>query len=150
MSGGSPFPQKGVGAFLKDGERSIYVEFVVKPKSVDMRVSGKLTVPGEVGGVFSRADALVASGNRSKKLSGCRARAKRALKVFRVKSSKKLLVLGKDIKIDRVESLSLRALVGRLGYVSMNTMEVLRWINEVWKPLLWYCPKFSLLMNGWM
>jgi hypothetical protein len=52
--------------------------------------------------------------------------------------------------MDRVISLTEKALVGKLFYSRMNKNQLAEWILRFWKPILGYFPMFSLLSNHWM
>jgi hypothetical protein len=71
-------------------------------------------------------------------------------KSWKVREPKSSCVLGKDIAMDRVTSLSEKALVGKFYYTRMTKVQLSDWILGFWKPLLGYSPRFSLLSNHWM
>ena len=57
------------------------------------------------------------------------------------------MVLGHDINMDRVASLCSQAFVGILEYISLNMMDLLKWVCNSWKPLLGYFPNVSMLVD---
>jgi len=57
---------------------------------------------------------------------GDKARKNHALKAFKVCSDRFSMVLGEDIRMDRVEALSNRALVGRFEYITSPRVEVIK------------------------
>ena len=61
-----------------------------------------------------------------------------------------MCVLGKDVTMDMVESLSLRSLVGKFEYTKLGWLTILAWIREVWKLVIRYIPQVVLLANGWI
>jgi hypothetical protein len=70
-------------------------------------------------------------------LSGSKARLNRRQKNWKVRETKPSCVLGKDIAMDRVSSLSEKALVGKFFYTKMNKSQLSEWILEYWKPTRW-------------
>jgi hypothetical protein len=58
--------------------------------------------------------------------------------------------LGEDARLDRVEALSSRALVGRFEYIVPSRGEVIKWVNNEWNSYLGYCAGFITFMKGWV
>ena len=56
-------------------------------------------------------------------------------------------VFGHDMIWDWVQSLHNRALVGSWYFVRDQNLDMGAWVLAQWKPLLWYSPKVSFLMN---
>ena len=66
-----------------------------------------------------------------------------------IHSSKLTLYVGNGVKINKIESLSERALVGRMEHTWVSFVDLKACIVENWKSLLKYTPLFSSLINGW-
>ena len=60
------------------------------------------------------------------------------------------MVLVHDINMDRVASLCSQDFVGILEYISLNMMDLLKWVCISCKPLLGYFPKVSMLVDMWL
>jgi hypothetical protein len=67
----------------------------------------------------------------------------------RLDNPSSVCTLGKDIAMDRVASLSKRALVEKFYYMKMHKARLTSWLQDFWKPILGYCPRVSLLSNHW-
>lgn len=60
------------------------------------------------------------------------------------------MMVGRDVQLGWVLSLSARALVGKVCYSEINRTKIRAWVVEYWKPLLTYCPKVHILVNKWV
>ena len=60
--------------------------------------------------------------------------------MFKVKNRVDDFTIGGDITLKKVEGLAKRALVGRMEYLKMNRVEMLKWVTENWKHLFGYIP----------
>jgi hypothetical protein len=81
---------------------------------------------------------------------GDSARSNRRKKCWKTREDKPSCILGRDITLDRVLGLAEKALVGKFFYARMNMRQLTEWMFSYWKPLLGYCPRFSLLANHWL
>jgi hypothetical protein len=72
---------------------------------------------------------------------------KRLQKILKVRSSRRSHTLGKDTTLERASSLATKALVGKNFYLKMTKNQLKKWIQDYWKPMVGYCPRFSLLSN---
>ena len=59
------------------------------------------------------------------------------------------MVLGDDIGLDSVTTMSLAALVGKFGYWSCSSRDIATFVQEQWYPLLLYMPEVFKLSRGW-
>ena len=87
---------------------------------------------------------------RSGKLQGEKAKLKHEAKAFKVRESSEQMVLGLGLMLDKFVGMHKRALIGRFEYLKMSGPELKLWIQEHWKPLIGYLPRFSLLLRGWI
>jgi len=78
-----------------------------------------------------------------------KARSNHKIKCWKVRQSISSCVLGKDIDMDRVSSLSKKALIGKFFYSSLTKAQLSNWIMGFWKLVLGYSPRFRLLSNHW-
>jgi hypothetical protein len=66
------------------------------------------------------------------------------------KSNQVNLVLGDDVKMHQVVSLSTQALVGRFHGRSICEKYLKKWLQVKWEPYIGNVPVFYLLTKGWM
>ena len=66
---------------------------------------------------------------------GFRAKKHCRLKAYKDKEHKHQFVVGHNANLDRVEDLSMRALIGRFEYIQMNKDDLMAWDLAHWKPL---------------
>jgi hypothetical protein len=59
------------------------------------------------------------------------------------------MVLGRDVGMQEVSTLSLCALVGRFRYRALSKFDIDWWMEENWKPLSGYSPEVLVLVRGW-
>jgi len=74
---------------------------------------------------------------------------RRKHKAYKADNKHYSLVVGEDIKLDRVQHLSDCALVGRLENTKASFATMKDWTISYWRPILQYNPLFSTLVNGW-
>jgi hypothetical protein len=77
-------------------------------------------------------------------------RLNRRKKCWKTRVDKPSCILGRDIALDRVLGLAEKALVGKFFYARMSMRQLTEWMLSYWKPILGYCPRFSLLANHWL
>jgi hypothetical protein len=70
-------------------------------------------------------------------------------KVWKVKKTKRRMVMGVDVGLEESCNLSLCALVGRLSYRSLCNHPIIDWMQISWVPLLGYYPDLLTLSRGW-
>ena len=58
-------------------------------------------------------------------------------------------MLGEDVGLEDMVSLSLCALVGSFLYHARSTMPLIDWVSENWYPLLGYVLEVVFLTKGW-
>jgi len=75
---------------------------------------------------------------------------KRRNKTLNARQSRPSYILGKDVALNRMLSLSTKALVGIFFYVKMSKDRLKAWISKEWKQFLGYCPRFCMLSNFWI
>jgi hypothetical protein len=74
---------------------------------------------------------------------GCREKA------WKVKKTKRRMVMGVDVGLEESCNLSLCALVGRLSYRSLCKQPITDWMQSSWVLLLGYSPELLTLSRGW-
>lgn len=82
-------------------------------------------------------------------MSSKRAKEWRAHKAFKIQEEQFHMTVGRNVNMDMVEGLVVRFLIFHLEYISLSHIEFLEWIHAQWKPLVGYCPKLIILVNGW-
>ena len=68
---------------------------------------------------------------------------------FKVKNSVNDFTVACDITLNKVEVLAKRDMVGRMEYLKLNRVEMLKWVTKNCKPLIDYIPQPIWLSNGW-
>jgi len=69
---------------------------------------------------------------------------------LKVRATPSQCTLGEDLALNKILSLSEKALIGKLFYIRMNKTQIEDWIRKLWKPLVGYCPRFNILSNHWL
>lgn len=107
---------------------------------------------GSLGGVGSCPVAPPGSIRSSKVSRGFNTVPSRSIHLAfeKFKPSHLVCVLGNDVTIDMVLTLSQRDLIGRFEYIKPYRSDILAWVQECWKPLLKSVPKVLTLVNGWV
>lgn len=59
------------------------------------------------------------------------------------------MVLGREVGLEWVVGMSLRALMGKLCYKSMDNKDIAGWASEFWSLVIRYIPKISVPPKGW-
>jgi len=72
------------------------------------------------------------------------------LKGEKVKKGRTLCVMGKDVIIDMVLSLSKNSLVGKFEFIKLSRMEFMDWVSKKWKPIIKSMPRVLVLTNSWI
>lgn len=75
---------------------------------------------------------------------------KHAQKSYKALATMKELNLGLDVNMDRVESLSMQALVSKFICTFIIHKQILSWVKVTWKPLVDYTLVVSILVNKWI
>lgn len=52
--------------------------------------------------------------------------------------------------MDRVETFSNQALVGKIESAKVSRSELVEWVKKHWTPLFYYAPQMTMLTNGWV
>lgn len=61
-----------------------------------------------------------------------------------------MLVVGRDVGIERVLNLVGKTLVGFSASRRVSLWGLSEWMRQFWMPMLGYCPRSHLLFKGWL
>ena len=77
-----------------------------------------------------------------------RERNKRRLKMYKANDGLDRFEFGIYVNLDRVEMLSICALVERVEYAKLNKGDLQAWVNKFWVSEMGYAPNINQLVNG--
>ena len=65
-------------------------------------------------------------------------------RVWKAQQRRYKMVLVRDVGLEEVVRISLKTLVGKFGYRSINNNDISRWVEDNCKPILGYNPMISM------